>query len=347
MTDIFVTRRIPDAGLRLLEQAGARYTIGQMDEEQGVERGALLRAVRECDVLLSLLTEKIDRELLEANPRLRGVANHAVGFNNVDVAAATELGVPITNTPGVLTDTTADLTWALLLSLARRIPESEEYMRAGRYKIWGPNLLLGVDVGPGPDGRRKVLGIVGFGRIGQAVAKRAQGFDMDVVAYDPSRAVVEGFPGARWAPLDELLATADFVCLHPLLTPETHHLIGEPQLRAMKPTAYLINVARGEVVHEAALVRALRESWIAGAALDVYEHEPAMEPGLVDLPNALLVPHIGSATRDTRDAMATIAATNALAHLRGERAPQCINPAVYETDAWRSRVRAASPGTRA
>lgn len=346
MTEIFVTRRIPDAGIRILEQAGVGYGVGQMDEERGLDRAALLAAVRECDVLLSLLTETVDRELLEANPRLRGVANHAVGFNNVDVAAATELGVPISNTPGVLTETTADLTWALLLAVARRIPESEAYMRAGRYRIWTPNMLLGVDVGPGPDGRRKVLGIVGFGRIGQAVARRAAGFDMDIVAYSPNRAAVDGFPGARWAPLDELLSTADFVCLHPPLKPETRHLIGERQLRAMKPTAYLINVARGEVVHEAALVRALREHWIAGAALDVYEREPAMEPGLADLPNAVLVPHIGSATQDTRDAMATIAATNALAHLRGERAPQCVNPAVYETDAWRRRVRAAQ-GARA
>lgn len=339
MTDIFVTRRIPAAGLRILDQAGVRYAIGQSEEEQGLERGALLRAVQETDVLLSLLTEQVDRELLELNPRLRGVANHAVGFNNVDVAAATELGIPVSNTPGVLTETTADLTWALLLAIARRIPESEAYMRAGRFKIWTPNMLLGADVGPGPDGRRKVLGIVGFGRIGQAVARRAAGFDMDVVAHDPAhRDRVEAFPGARWAELDELLASADFVCLHPRLTPATHHLIDEARLRRMKPTAFLINVARGEVVDEAALVRALREGWIAGAALDVYEHEPAMAPGLAELTNAVLVPHIGSATQDTRDRMATIAATNALHHLRGERAPQCVNPAVYETDAWKKRA---------
>ncbi|MSR37123.1 MAG: D-glycerate dehydrogenase [Gemmatimonadetes bacterium] len=341
MTNIFVTRRIPQVGLDILDRAAVSYDIGQNDEEKGCDRAHLLRAVRETDVLLSLLTDQVNRELLEANPKLRGVANHAVGFNNVDVAAATELGIPVSNTPGVLTETTADLTWALLLSIARRIPESEAYMRAGRYQIWGPNLLLGVDVGPGPDGRRKVLGIVGFGRIGQAVARRAAGFDMDVVAHDPNRAAVDAFPGARWASMGELLETADFVCLHPLLTPETHHLIDEAALRRMKPTAYLINVARGEVVHEAALVRALREHWIAGAALDVYEREPAVELGLLDLENAVLVPHIGSATKDTRDAMATIATTNALAHLKGERAPQCINPAVYETEAWRRRTQGA------
>jgi glyoxylate reductase len=332
---------MPQVGFDVLERAGARYVVGQTDDEKGCDRALLVRAVRESDVLLSMLSDQVDRELLEASPNLRGVANHAVGFNNIDVAAATELGIPISNTPGVLTETTADLTWALLLSIARRIPESDAYMRAGRYKIWGPNMLLGADVGPGPDGRRKVLGIVGFGRVGQAVARRAAGFDMDVVAYDPNRGAVDGFPGARWAPLDELLAAADFVCLHPLLTPETHHLIGEVQLRLMKPTAYLLNVSRGEVVHEAALVQALRERWIAGAALDVYEREPAMEPGLAELTNVVLVPHIGSATQDTRDAMATIAATNALAHLRGERAPQCINPAVYETEAWRRRTQGA------
>src|SRR5688572_2553517 len=164
MTDIFVSRNIPAAGLSVLDRAGVRYAIGQMEEERGIERGALLAGVRDALVLLPLLTEKVDRELLAANPRLRGVACHAVGYNNVDVPAATELGVPVSNTPGVLTETTADLTWALLLAIARRIPESEAYMRAGRFTIWTPNMLLGSDVGPGPDGRRKVLGIVGFGR---------------------------------------------------------------------------------------------------------------------------------------------------------------------------------------
>jgi glyoxylate reductase len=341
MNNIFVTRRIPQAGLDILDRGGAQYTIGQSDEDMGCDRALLLRSVREAPVLLSLITDKVDREVLAANPSLRGVANYAVGFNNIDVGAATELGIPVTNTPGVLTEATADLTWALLLAIARRVTESEAYLRAGRWKIWGPNVLLGSDVGPGPDGRRKVLGIIGFGRIGQAVARRAMGFDMDIVAYDPIRAAVEKFPGARWAEMDEVLETADYVCLHPLLTPETRHMIGEPQLRRMKPGAYLINVARGEVVHEAALVRALREKWIAGAALDVFEREPTLEPGLTDLTNVVLVPHIGSATQDTRDAMATIAATNAMAHFRGERAPQCVNPEVYETQAWQRRTQGA------
>jgi glyoxylate reductase len=342
MTHVFVTRRIPQVGLDILERAGVRYEIGQSDDEKGCDRALLMRAVRETDVLLSLITDQVNRELLEANPSLRGVATQAAGFNNIDVAAATELGIPVSNTPGVLTETTADLTWALLLALARRIPESEAYMRAGRFKIWGANMLLGAEVGPGPDGRRKVLGIVGFGRIGRAVARRAVGFDMDIVAYNPSRAAVDAFPGARWVPLDELLSISDFVCLHPRLTPETHHLIDETRLRRMKPTAYLINASRGEVVHEAALVQALRERWIAGAALDVYEKEPAMAQGLAELANVVLVPHIGSATKDARNAMATIAATNAVAHFMGQRAPQCVNPDVYETAAWQRRAQGAS-----
>ena len=321
MTQVFVTRRIPDAGLRVLE-GRATVAIGQADEERGLDRSVLLRGVREADVLLSLLTEHVDQELLEANSGLLGVANLAVGFDNVDVATATELGIPVSNTPGVLTEATADLTWALLLTVARRIVESDAYVRTGRFNIWSPNLLLGTDVGTGPDGRKKVLGIVGFGRIGQAVACRATGFAMEVLAYDPShRDRVEAFPGVRWSDLDALLATADFVCLHPRLSPATRHLIDEARLGRMKPTAYLVNVSRGEVVDEAALVRALREGRIAGAALDVYEDEPSLASGLADLPNVVLVPHIGSASKDTRDRMAVLAATNALRHLLGERAP--------------------------
>lgn len=342
MANVFVTRCIPRTGLELLARGGGRVIIGQQDEECALARGALLAGVRDADVLLPLLTERIDREVLERNPRLRGVANHAVGYDNVDLAAATELGIPVSNTPGVLTETTADLTWALLLAVSRRVPEADAYMRAGRYRIWAPGTLLGADVGPGPYGRRKVLGIVGFGRIGQAVARRARGFEMDIVAHDPKPAVVEA-AGVTWLELDQLLVAADFVCLHPRLTSETRHLMDERRLRRMKPSAYLINVARGEVVDEAALVRALREGWIAGAALDVFEREPAIQPGLAELPNVVLVPHIGSASHDTRDRMATIAATNALHHLRGEPAPQCVNPSVYDTEAWRQRVANSPP----
>lgn len=340
MSRVFVTRRIPEAGLARLREEGVEVRVGQSDEERGVDPGVLREGVLWADVLVSLLTEPVDRPLLEASPRLRGVANYAVGFNNVDVAAATELGLPVTNTPGVLTETTADLTWALLLAVARRIPEAHAYMTAGRYRLWGPNLLLGADVSPGGSGRRKVLGVVGFGRIGQAVARRAVGFDMEVLAHDPrNRERVEAFGDpVRWAELDDLLARSDFVSLHPRLTPETHHLVGARELALMKPTAHLVNVARGEVVDERALVRALREGRIAGAALDVFEEEPEMAPGLAELPNVVLAPHIGSASRDTRDRMAVIAADNALHHLRGERAPHVVNPDVYGTAAWRRRA---------
>ncbi len=339
MNRVFVTRRIPQAGLDVLAGASAEVRVGQPDDEAPVARNTLEGGIGWCDVLLPLLTEPIDRALLALNPGLRGVANYAVGFDNVDVAAATALGVPVSNTPGVLTDTTADLTWALILAAARRIPEAQAYMTTGRYKLWGPNLLLGADVSPGGSGRRKVLGIIGFGRIGSAVARRALGFDMDVVAHDPHarRRIVQD-PAVRWVELDELLRTSDFVTLHPALTAETRHLIDARALGLMKRTAYLVNVSRGPVVDESALVAALRSGRIAGAALDVFEREPAMAPGLAECENAVLVPHIASATIDTRDRMATMAAANAVAHLRGEPAPNVVNPEVYDTPAYRERI---------
>jgi glyoxylate reductase len=325
--------------MAILEKAGLELTVGQTQEDAGVTRDRLLEGVRGCDVLLPLLTEPIDHEVLAANDRLLGVAQMAVGFNNIDVDAATELGVPITNTPGVLTETTADCAWALILAAARRVPQAHNYMVAGRYKLWGPNLFCGADVGPGGSGRRKVLGVVGYGRIGEAVAKRALGFDMDVLGYDPhNRTGVDNSDYATWAELDELLEKSDFVSLHPLLTDETYHLIGEAELRKMKPTAIIVNSSRGPVIDEAALVRALSEGWIGGAGLDVYEAEPAAEPGLAECENAVLLPHIASATEDTRGLMATMAATNALAHLERERAPNVVNPEVYDTEAYRNRV---------
>jgi glyoxylate reductase len=335
---VFVTRRIPEPGLDVLRQADVEITVFQHDEEAGLSRTDVVSGVRGCDVLLSLLTEPVDRGVLEANPRLLGVANMAVGYDNIDVEAATALGIPVSNTPGVLTDTTADLTFAMILAVARRLPQAHTYTVAGRYRIWGPNLFLGGDVGPGASGQRKVLGIVGYGRIGAAVARRAAGFDMEVITHDPhARDRVEAAEGVAWVELDALLARSDFVTLHPPLTPETEHLIGAPQLQSMKPTAYLINAARGPVVDEAALVEALRGGVIAGAALDVYEREPALAAGLAALDNVVLLPHIASATHDTRGAMAMMAATNAVCHLRGERAPDVLNPEVYDTSAWAMR----------
>ncbi len=339
---IVVTRRIPAQGLERLRDARVAVEVCQERDDAGIGRDELLAAVRRADVLLCQLTEPIDREVLAANPHLLGVAQMAVGYDNVDLAAARELGIPVSNTPGVLTETTADLTWALLLAVARRIPEAQRYLAEGRYSLWGPNLLLGYDVGPGGSGRRKVLGIVGYGRIGRAVARRAVGFEMDVLAFDPSaRDAIEDDAVARWAELPELLARSDFVSLHPALTEETRHLIGEPELRSMKPTACLVNASRGPVVDEAALVRALREGWIGGAGLDVYEDEPTLAPGLLELARdgkAVLVPHVGSASRDTRAKMANLAAEGALAHLRRERARHCVNPEVYDSAAYARRV---------
>jgi glyoxylate reductase len=336
---VFVTRRIPEPGLQVLRDAGLSFEIAQEDEEAGVDREVLLEGVRRCDVLLPLLTERVDRELLEANPGLLGVAQMAVGFDNIDVGVATELGIPVSNTPEVLTETTADLTWALILSVARRVPQAHSYMVAGRYKIWGPGLFLGGDVGTGPSGARKTLGIVGFGRIGVAVARRATGFDMRVLAFDPyARAAIEASDLAEWAELDDLLTQSDFVSLHPLLTEETRHLIDETRLRAMKPTAYLVNASRGPVVDEEALVRALREGWIAGAGLDVYEREPLMAEGLAELANVVLLPHVASASIDTRGKMASMSAENAVAFFRHERALNPVNPEVYDSDAYRRRI---------
>jgi glyoxylate reductase len=336
---IFVTRRIRDAGLDLIRDAGAELRVWAGPESAHPTREEVLEGTCWADVVLSLLSEPIDREVMSANPRLRGVANFAVGFDNIDVPVATELGVPVSNTPGVLTDTTADLTWALLLAASRNLTAGDVFMRGGSYKVWGPNLLLGEDVSPGGDGRRKVLGILGFGRIGQAVARRALGFDMRVLAHDPfAKAAIEADSQAEWAELDDLLRESDFVSVHTLLSDETRHLIGDRELSLMKPTAYLINAARGPIVHEAALVRALRKKEIAGAGLDVYEDEPAMAEGLAELENTVLLPHLGSATRGTRDLMATKAASNALAMLECKPAPNCLNPDVYGSAAYKARI---------
>ncbi len=336
---VFLTRQISQLGVDILLQAGAEIRVGQVEEEQALPRAELLTGAAWADGLLCLLTEDVDQKVLAAGGgRLLGLATMAVGFNNIDVEAATALGLPVSNTPGILTETTADCVWAMLLALARRLPEAESYMREGRYRLWGPNLFLGSDIGPGADGAPKTLGILGFGRIGQAVARRAQGFEMKVLAHDPNhRSEIEASSWAAWAELPEILAESDFLSLHVPLTPTTHHLIAAEELTTMKSSALLINTARGPVVDESALVDALRRGEIAGAALDVYEEEPAMAPGLAELPNVLLLPHIASASRDTRGRMARMAAENLLAHLRRQRAPNVVNPEVYGTEAYIQR----------
>ena len=262
--------------------------------------------------------------------------------------AATELGLPITNTPGVLTDTTADLTWTLLMSVARNVVAADRYMRAGKYKIWGPSLFLGGDISKGGDGTPKVLGIIGFGRIGQAMFRRARGFDMRVLAYDPPiQNLIDGMDGVDYAELDPLLEESDFVFVHTDLNASTRHLINAAAFAKMKSTAYLINTARGPIVDERALVDALRSEAIAGAGLDVFEAEPAMAPGLAELDNVVILPHIASASRDTRNKMATMCADNAVAHGKLEKAPNCVNPEVYDSEAYQSRLRKITLGGQA
>ena len=286
-----------------------------------------LRA-RPVDVLCPQLRDPIDGAVLDAGlPRLRCVAVYAVGYDNVDVAAATERGIVVGNTPGVLTDATADLTFGLILAAARRIAEGDRETRAGNYKGWEPTYLLGLEL------HDSQLGIVGFGRIGQAVARRALAFSMRVVYYDSTDPPVAEDLRAhvRKVALDDLIAESDVISMHTPLNDETHHLIDEQALRRMKDTAVLVNSSRGPVIDEAALVRALREGWIAGAGLDVYEREPQLAPGLAECPNAVLAPHLGSATVRTRAAMAQLTAFNTLDALAGRVPRNCVNP-----DAWRS-----------
>jgi glyoxylate reductase len=335
---IFVTRSILEAGVTLLRRE-AEVEIWPGPEDEVPSQEEVIQGVRRADVLLCLLTETIDRTVMEANPKLLGIANHAVGFNNIDIKTATELGLPVTNTPGVLTDTTADLAWALILAVARHIAQGHQYMKEGRFKAWGPKLLLGRDVSPGGSEKPKTLGIIGFGRIGQAVFRRSRGFEMRVLAYDPfQKETIERTEGVEYRELPNLLRESDFVTIHTSLSEKTFHLIGEKELSFMKSTAYLINASRGPMIDEKALVKALQEKRIGGAGLDVYENEPELAPGLIDCENVVLLPHLGSASFETREKMTLAAATNALALLKKEKAPNTVNPEVYNTDAYRKRM---------
>jgi lactate dehydrogenase-like 2-hydroxyacid dehydrogenase len=322
---VFVARRIPSDGLDLVTDACDAVV---WPDELPPPREELLRAVEGCDGVLTLLTDRVDGEFLDrAGSQLKVVSNYAVGFDNVDVEACTRRGVAVGNTPGVLTETTADLAWALLMAAARRIVEGADYVRAGKWKTWGPMLLLG------PDVHGATLGILGFGRIGQAVARRAAGFGMTVLYHDTTRLPDEVTAplGATYVDLDELLARSDYVSLHVNLTDETRGLMNRERLAQMKPTAILVNTARGPVVDPRALEEALREGVIAAAALDVTEPEPIPpDDPLVSLPNCLIVPHIASASRATRGKMAEMAAANLLAGVRGERLPTPVNPELYE-----------------
>jgi len=305
---VFVTSRIPEAGLQIL---ASKCELDIFADEK-LTRTQFIRHLQDKDGLLCLLSNPVDSEIIDSAPRLKVISNYAVGYNNIDIQAATRRGIVVTNTPGVLTDATADLAWALLLAVSRRIVEGDRMMRRGDYRGWEPQLLLGQDL------KDKTLGILGAGRIGSAVARRSVGWNMQVLYFDRKRNPdLEEKYNARFTPLNQLFAYSDFISIHLPLTAETNHLVDEKALRRMKSTACLVNTARGPIVDEAALVRALKEGWIAGAALDVFENEPEIHPELKSLNNAVLTPHIGSATVGTRNAMAEIAAENLLAVLAG------------------------------
>ena len=319
---IFVTRPIPDSGIRLLQDKAYEVVVNEEAKNRAPTKEEILVGVKNADALLSVLTEKIDAEIMDAaGGTLKIIANYAVGFDNIDLEATKQRNILVTNTPGVLTNTVAEHTFALMISIARRIAEADKFSRAGMYKAWGPELLLGMDLSG------KVLGIVGLGRIGSRVAYHGvRGFDMKVLYYDPNRN--EDFEkefGAQYvANVEELLPLCDFVSIHVPLLDSTRHLFNEARLKLMKPTAYLVNTSRGSIVDEAALATALKKGTIKGAAIDVFENEPEITPELKELENIILTPHIASATEETRQAMSKLAAENIIEALEGRTPPNLV-----------------------
>lgn len=318
---ILVTRVIPERGLNMLREAFGAESVTVTPQDGPIPRAELLKAVRGADALLPMLTDRIDGAVLDAaGPGLRIVANNAVGFDNVDLAAARARGVAVTNTPGVLTETTADLAWTLLMAAARRIGEGERFLRAGQWTCWSPMQLLGLDI------HGATLGVFGMGRIGQAVARRAAGFSMRVLYTDAARlpGEAETALGAVFTDKATLLREADFLTVHCPLTPDTRHAFSDAEFAAMKRTAVFVNTSRGPVVDEAALARALRGGIIFAAGIDVFEEEPRVHPDLMDCENAVLIPHLGSASVETRARMAALAAGNIVAVLRGQEPPNRV-----------------------
>ncbi|MGC9187239.1 MAG: glyoxylate reductase [Fervidicoccaceae archaeon] len=325
---LFITREIPKVGIERLKD---KFEIELWNEYWAPPRDVLLKKASEVDAMVTLLTDKIDRELLDRAKNLRIIAQYAVGFDNIDIRYATEKGVYVTNTPEVLTHATADLAMALLLAVTRRIVEADSFVRNGEWERsrtgWHPLMLLGMEL------NGKILGVIGMGRIGREVAKRARSFGMKIVYYDLRRLPQEEEDslGAKFLDLEELLSTSDVVTIHANLTEQTRHLINEQRLRLMKPTAYLINVARGAIVDANALVKALKEGWIAGAGLDVFEEEPLpASHELTKLKNVVLAPHIGSATIEARNAMAEKVALNLIEFLNGRIPPDLVNKDVVK-----------------
>lgn len=315
---VFITRKIPWPGIDLLQAKG--YEVGVHPENSPISQIELLKKIQNVHALIPLLSDGIDKELINSAPKLKIIANYAVGYNNIDIAYARTKNIVVTNTPDILTPATADLTWALILSVSKRIVESDQFVRSGRFKGWEPELLLGGDVSG------KTLGIIGAGRIGQAVARRALGFDMRILYT--ARQIKPDFEQqtkARFVPLSKLLENSDYISLHCPLSPRTHHLLDEDNIRRIKKGAYLINTSRGPVIDEKAMIHALREGRLAGAGLDVYEFEPQVSEELLTMPQVVLLPHVGSGTVETRAEMSRICARNIIAVLEGKEALNPVN----------------------
>jgi glyoxylate reductase len=321
MTKVYITRQIPQPGIDLLKE---HFEVDVSPHDRPLTREEFLNAITDMDGVLCLLTEKIDAEVFDAAPKVRGFANYAVGYDNLDVAEATARKIPLSNTPGVLTDATAEMAWALLFAAARRVVESDTITRSGNWPGWGPLQFIGGDV------TGKTLGIVGAGRIGTAFALKSSGFSMKVLYSDSiENKVLEDKLGAKKTDLNTLVSESDFISIHCPLLSETIHLFDTDVFKRMKKSAYLINTARGPIVNEADLVNALREGEIAGAGIDVYEKEPKMTPGLNELDNIVITPHIASATVSSRTGMALLAARNLIAMIEGKKPETCINPEIY------------------
>ena len=321
---VFVTQPIAESALERL-RAVAAVEVNPVSSRV-LPKSELIEAVKRCDILLSLLHDTVDRDVLAANPKLKAVSSMNITQDRIDVAAATELGIPVTNIPAIVTDATADIAFGLLLAVARNVALGDKLFRAGLYPGSQSNHLAGAAV------TGKTLGLVGFGRIGQAMARRARGFDMTIVYSDPRRlpADEEAKLSASYRSFDDLLREADFVSLHPQLSPETRHLMSDRQFSLMKPSAFVINTSRGPVIDEAALVRALKEKKIAGAGLDVYENEPVVSAELLQMPNVVLTPHLGSAVRSLREGMAHVVVDNIIALIEGRQPVSCFNPQVLK-----------------
>ena len=319
---IFVTRKIPEPGLNLLRKM---HDIKVYPYDRVPIKVEIIKGLKGKDGLLCLLSDPIDEEVINSEPKLKMIASYAVGYDNINIHAATKKGIPVSNTPDVLTDATAEMAWALLFSAARRIVEGDKFTRQGKFKGWGPLLMLGKDV------TNKTLGIVGAGRIGTAVALKSKGFNMKVLYYSSHRnEIFDKELNAKKVELSELLKKSDFISLHVPLTTKTHYLIGEKELKMMKKTAILVNTSRGPIINEKILIKALKEKWIFAAGLDVYENEPYVKEGLMKLDNVVLQPHSASATIDSRTKMSIMAAENMIAGLKGKIPPNCVNREVFQ-----------------